>query len=74
MAGQEVQKSFNTEPRFFYGYIVVATALSIMVIISGAHFSFGVFFKPMLTEFGWTRAITSGAFSLARVTHGLLGI
>jgi len=45
-----------------------------MVIIYGAKFAFGVFFKPLLTEFGWTRAMTSGAFSLTMVTHGLLGI
>ncbi|MCK4961003.1 MAG: MFS transporter, partial [Anaerolineales bacterium] len=36
--------------------------------------AFGVFFKPMLTEFGWTRAMTSGAFSLSMMIYGVLGI
>jgi len=45
-----------------------------MVVIWGANYTFGVFFKPVLTEFGWTRAATSGAYSLSLVLHGLLGI
>jgi MFS family permease len=45
-----------------------------MVATWGTHFAFGVFFIPVLTEFGWTRAVTSGAFSLSMITQGLLGI
>jgi len=40
----------------------------------GARFSFGVFFSPVLEEFGWTRAATSGGFSLTWVFTGLLSI
>jgi len=40
----------------------------------GARFSFGVFFSPVLEEFGWTRAATSGGFSLTWVLTGLLSI
>jgi len=40
----------------------------------GARFSFGVFFAPVLNEFGWTRAATSGGFSLTWVFTGLLSI
>ena len=74
MAGQEARQSPGTEPRFFYGYIVVVATAFIMVVVWGTYYAFGVFFKPMLTEFGWTRATTSGAFSLALIIHGLLGI
>jgi MFS family permease len=38
------------------------------------YYAFGVFFTPMLTEFGWTRAITSGAFSGSQIVRGLAGI
>ena len=61
-------------PRFFYGYIVVAAAFLIMVVSWGLYFVFGVFFNPMLEEFGWTRAMTSGAFSVSSVLQGVLGI
>ena len=74
MSSQEVRQSPRTEPRFFYGYVVVAATACIMVVVWGTYYAFGVFFKPVLIEFGWTRAITSGAFSLALIIHGLLGI
>ena len=66
--------SVDRKPSFFYGYIVVAAALLTMVITTGALYSFGVFFKPVLTEFGWTRAATSGAYSLCILLLGSLSI
>ena len=74
MAGQKIQQSSGAEPGFFYGYIVVVATLCIMVVAWGTFFAFGVFFKPMSAEFGWTRAMTSGAFSLCMLVRGLLGI
>ena len=40
----------------------------------GGYYAFGVFFKPVLNEFGWTKAMTSGAFSLASIMNGLLTV
>ena len=74
MTGNELRQSRGTEPRFFYGYIVVALALLIMFLAYGTRTTFGIFFKPMLTEFDWTRALTSGAFTLSMITQGILGI
>ena len=64
----------NRSPQFFCGYIVVAAAFSIMVMAGGIWIIFGVFFEPMLTEFGWTRATLSGAASLRMFITTLLGI
>lgn len=64
----------NVKPKFFYGYIIVLAAFFILVILHGTMYTFGVFFKPLLTEFGWTRAETSVAYSLYMVVHGLLFI
>lgn len=61
-------------PKFFYGWIIVIAAGCVILIMYGTLFTFGVFFKPVLTEFGWTRAMTSGAFSLCILTHGVLAI
>ena len=72
MINQETNQSFKTESRFFYGYIVVATATLVLFVAGAAYFAFGVFFKPVLNEFGWTRAATSGAFSLSWVSQALL--
>ena len=74
MTGQEVKQSDRGEQRFFYGYIVAAATFIIMMLAYGTHHVFGIFFKPMLTEFGWTRAMVSGAFSLATIIRGVLCI
>ncbi len=62
------------KPRFFYGYIVVTANILVMVLVYGALYSFGVFFKPVLNEFSWTRAMTSIAFSLSWILQGLFAI
>jgi MFS family permease len=45
-----------------------------MVLMFGVFSSFGVFFKPMLNDLVWTRAVTSGAFSLSWIVQGLAAI
>ncbi|MFC1913048.1 MFS transporter [Chloroflexota bacterium] len=64
----------DKEPRLFYGYIIVLLACIILAITWGSMYSFGIFFKPVLLEFGWTRATVSGAYSLAFFLNGFLGI
>ncbi len=66
--------SENKKPKFFYGYIIVLVAFLILMVAEGTYVSFGVFFESLLTEFDWTRAITSGAFSLSIILLGLLAI
>jgi len=62
------------QPKFFYGYIVVISGFLILVSMYGTLYSFGVFFKPVLTEFGWTRAIASGAYSLCFILSGAVAM
>lgn len=70
----DVRQFTHNRPKVYYGYIVVLFALFIMIVIYGMQLAFGVFFKPVMTEFGWTRAMTSGAFSLSLFAHGILGV
>jgi len=63
-----------TKPKFFYGYAIIVAALSMSIVMWGARLSFGVFFAPVLDEFGWSRAATSGGFSVTWVFTGLLSI
>jgi MFS family permease len=74
MSGQKERDFPVNEPGFFYGYVIVVVAFMIMVVFWGAFYSFGVFFKPIVNEFRWTRAMTSGAFSLTSIISGSLGI
>jgi len=44
------------------------------MIAGGLQSSFGVFFKPMSTELGWSRALTAGAFTLNLVMQAVMSI
>lgn len=60
--------------RLFYGYVIVLLAMLVMAITWGSFYSFGVFFKPVLAEFGWSRAATSVGYSLGFMLAGLFSI
>lgn len=72
MKNTKVQKPVENTPRFFYGYILVGASFFYMVFMLGIFYSFGVFFKPLLNEFGWTRADTAAASSLNWIMQGAL--
>jgi MFS family permease len=48
----------------FYGWYIVASAFVILFFNAGARFSFGVMFKPMIADFGWSRGSLSLVFFL----------
>jgi MFS family permease len=60
--------------RIYHGYGILAASFLIMTLVAGAQSSFGVFFKPMIKDFGWTRAATSLPFSLNLIMSGLFSI
>ena len=54
-------------PPLFYGWWIVIACWIITIYGSGIFFyGFSVFFQPIVTEFGWSRAVTSGAFALSQ--------
>ena len=60
--------------KHFYSYIIAAACFSIQGIGTGTYFAFGVFFNPLIVEFGWSRSTISGASSVAFLLMGLLGM
>jgi len=74
MDNKKIRQTPEKKPGFFYGYIVVVAAFFILLVGYGLFNIYGVFFKPLLAEFGWTRAITSGAFSVGMIMAGLLAV
>lgn len=60
------------KPKFFYGWWIVAVSLIVLFITLGlSAYSFGVFFAPLTTEFGWSRATLSAAMSIFLLAWGL---
>ncbi len=65
----------SAKPGLFYGYVVTAAAFAIYFVACGPYNTFfGVFYKPLLTEFGWTRADTALGFSLSLLMYGIFSI
>jgi len=62
------------QSRFFYGYIIVAAGFFISMMTQGVRPVYSVFFKPMQADFGWSRTLTSGAFSVSVAMEGILSI
>ncbi|NIR86631.1 MFS transporter, partial [Candidatus Bathyarchaeota archaeon] len=57
--------------RFYYGWMVVIASFLTTFIFFSIQYIFGVFSKSLIDEFGWTRSLTSGAYSLNMIVHGL---
>lgn len=58
---------------FFYGWIVVAVTFVTMGIGVNARTSFSLLFPPIVTEFGWARSVTAGAFSFGFIVSAIMG-
>lgn len=57
---------------FYYGWVVVAVTFVTMAIGVNARTAFSLFYPPILSEFGWERGITAGAFSFGFVVSGIM--
>ena len=55
---------------FFYGWVIVVVTFITMAIGVNARTAFSLFFPPILSEFGWERGVTAGAFSFGFVVSG----
>ena len=54
----------NSRSKFFYGWYILAASFFILFFTSGARYAFSVMFKPMISEFGWSRSSLSLTFFL----------
>ena len=66
--------NINENINGFYPWIVVSAGFFLVLILYGSFYSFGVFLKPMLEEFGCSRAKLTGAVSIYMAVHGASAI
>jgi MFS family permease len=57
---------------FFYGWIIIAVTFVTMAIGVNARTAFSLLFPPILSEFGWDRGVTAGAFSFGFVASAIV--
>ena len=60
-------------PRMHFAWVVLGGTAIALLATSGIRSAFGVFIKPMETEFGWDRTALSLVASLSFLFNGLSG-
>lgn len=55
------------------GWIIVGISFVILALTYGVWYSFSVFFVVLVKEFGWSRSVGAGAFSLFVVIQSIIG-
>jgi len=58
----------------YYGYHIVAASFLIQGVMIGGNFAYGVLFKELEAEFGWSRAMIAGASSASLLVMGFVAV
>ncbi|MFC1904995.1 MFS transporter [Chloroflexota bacterium] len=58
-------------PKIFYGWFIVAACFMATLTLGETICSFGIFFKPLGNEFGWSRSIVSSAYTAFLIGHSI---
>jgi len=60
----------TSSPKIFYGWFIVAACFSTTLTLGEATWIFGIFFKPLENEFGWSRALISSGYTVFLIGYG----
>jgi MFS family permease len=58
----------------FYGWVIVAASMVMLGMLAGIVYTFGIFFKSLVAEFGWSRTAISGVLSTYWICHAIFAI
>lgn len=58
---------------FHFGWMIVGFSFITLALVYGIWYAYSVFFVALLKEFGWSRSIGAGAFSLFIIVSSLIG-
>jgi MFS family permease len=58
---------------FHFGWMIVGASFITLALVYGIWYAYSVFFVALLKEFGWSRSIGAGAFSLFIIVSSLTG-
>jgi len=57
-----------------YGWVIVIIGVFVLAAHALVAYTFGIFLRPLATEFNWDRGAISGAMSMYVLIHGFLAI
>jgi MFS family permease len=60
----------ESHPALFYGWVIVVASFATLSVAYIVRYTFSVFFVAILEEYGWSRALTAGVFSLGSIVYG----
>lgn len=58
----------------FYGWFIVGACFAITFTLGEAMWTFGIFFKPLGNEFGWSRAVVSSGYTAFLIGYAISAI
>jgi OFA family oxalate/formate antiporter-like MFS transporter len=67
-------RSIHRTGPVFWGWYVVFSSFVMLTLIYGARYSFGVFVKPMFTEYNWPMTVISLAASINLLMYASAGV
>ena len=63
----------GTQPRFYYGWVIVGLCFFNLVVAFGLWYSFSVFYLALMKDFGWSRGSAASIFSVFVFCNALTG-
>ena len=63
----------QARPRLFYGWIVVAVTIPVLMVTAGVRSAPGAWLLPMQGDLGWSKATLSFAAAIGLIVYGLGG-
>ena len=74
MSENKASLSISSKSWLFYSLVITIAVSMAMIAAGGSRGAFGVFFKPMANELGWSSAQMSGTFSLSMMIEGIMSV
>jgi MFS family permease len=71
MDKMEPDSILEGKSKIYYGWVVVTGVFFMVAITCGSFYSFGVFFVPIMEEFGWSRSVLSGVLFVSGITYAI---
>src|SRR6188472_1459857 len=65
--------SSDRAPRLHYAWIVAGVTFTVLLVTAGIRATPGILMVPLESEFGWNRAVISGAVAINIALFGLIG-
>src|SRR3979490_1039994 len=59
--------------KFHYGWVVATVPFTVLLVTAGIRATPGILMVPLEAEFGWNRAVISGAVAINIALFGLIG-